>query len=77
MNTNTVLIGVVVVVVPVLVAFILELEFDLWLARRDVRTLRQVPMAAPGPAPEGDGCATVILAVGLLAMGLYIASKMV
>ena len=74
---NPVLVGMMVVIVGVLLAVIAQLEVDLLLSRRDVRTLRQVPMVAPGPAPEGDGCATVIVAVGLLAMGLYFMSRMV
>jgi hypothetical protein len=74
---NPILIGMMVVVIGVLLAVIAQLEFDLWLSRRDVRILRQVPMVAPDRAPQGDGCSAVIVVVGLVALGLYIVSRAV
>jgi hypothetical protein len=66
---DAVLIGVVVVVVTVLVAIILQLEFELWLSRRDVRTLRQVPLVAPDQRIDGGGGTVAALGLLLLVIG--------
>jgi hypothetical protein len=69
---NAFVIGVAIVVVPVLLAIIAYQEFELWLSRRDVSILRQVQVVAPVQAPQGNGCAGVVVAAALVVIGFVL-----